>query len=127
MGQLQTTLVSQAGLYDFAINGGAIGTINMGVYIPKFAIVTSFKVAVLTTFVGAGAVIAFGLTPGTSQLLMVNSGVEQFTANAAINGVDLSANPFLATDFLQVTMTISTAALTAGKLKFLINHNTFQL
>lgn len=112
-----------AGLYDFAMDGGAQGSIDMGVFIPEFAVITRFNVTTLTAPVGAGASISFGIS-GSVQLLMVTTGIAAFVINQTLQGVDFNANPQMtgATANVPILMTISGAALTAGKLKFDIEY-----
>lgn len=112
-------------LYDFTADSsaGAIGTINLGWHFPKFCWITSFWVAELVNVTSGGAAtISFGLittdiTPAVSTVnnLMTAQAIANFVAQPLL-GVDLNAAPLRILNTSDLTMSIATAALTAGKL-----------
>ena len=121
----------QAGLYNFDSDptAGAIGTINLGVHIPAFAVITGFWVTELTNVTSGGAAtISFGtITTNSNPVvstvnnLMVATAIAGFTAQP-LRGVDLDATPLRLLVPVDVTMSIAAAALTAGVLQFQIKY-----
>lgn len=117
-------------IYDFAVNGGAISTINLLddegnlAILPKGAIVTRCLVYVATAPVGASGTISLDLLTGAD--LMAATAVASLTLGLLWNGkpVDPAAGaafttkvgPVTAVNGTQVTATIATTAFTAGKL-----------
>ena len=101
-------------LYDFAVDGGLVSTIQMGVFIPNNAIIY-YGVAKVTTALtsGGAATIAVGYTGGTGDLIAALA-VASWSADAVIEGVDLPGASVEATANRQLAVTIATAALTAG-------------
>lgn len=115
--------------YDFAKDGGAIGTITMrslgemGSAVPSGAIVKSGFIQVLTAVTGAGASVA---------LQMESAG--DLTAAAAISGAPWSTTGFkviipqgaasaiLTTAERPLKMVISAAVLTAGKFRLYVDY-----
>lgn len=113
MAKLQTTKKFLAAVYDFAVDAGAVGSINLGIFIPNNAVVTKFFVKTVTAPVGSTATISFGHSSDTDAWMVVN-GTAMFVAGECLPGVDLSANPLEATAARQLQITIGTAVLTAG-------------
>jgi hypothetical protein len=127
MSKLNGTLITLNGLYDFAVDAGAVGTVTIGMYLPKFAVVRSFFTSTITTVTSGGsATIAFGYS-GSTQAFQTTTAIASYTANTSLNGVDLMANPLVLTDFQSIIMTIGTAAITAGKIKMSISYVTFDI
>lgn len=113
MGKIQTKKTLLSAFYSFAIDGGAISSINMGIMIPIFSIVTRFYVRTITAAVGSTATIAFGHSADTDAFMVV-TGEAMFNAGETMQGIDFGANPLLMTAARQLQITIATAALTAG-------------
>lgn len=130
---LNTTQVSYCGRYDFAAdpNAGAIGLVNLSVHLPIFSQITGFWFTELTPFAGAGALLSFG-TITTDQAvpvsvvnnLMVATAIAGFSAQP-LRGVDLDAAPLRILTTIDITMSISVGALTAGVGIFLLKANVF--
>lgn len=103
---------SAAIMYDFATNGGAIGTIELPLTIPDNAVIIGAYVDVLTPPTSAGsATVALGLNTNTDVLAA--------TAIASVTGVVVAkaqAAAFKLTAERKLKVTIATAALTAGKM-----------
>lgn len=124
----------QAFLYDFTADptAGAVGTINLGCHIPKFAWITGFWITELVNITSGGAAtLSFGLittdvSPAVSTVnnLMVATAIAGFTTQP-LRGVDLDATPLRILNTSDVTMSIAVAALTAGKLFGLIEYKEF--
>lgn len=114
MARLQTSKKEIAALYSFAVDGGAVSAINLGIFIPNNAIVTGFRVKTNTAPTSGGAAtISFGFT-GNLVAFMVINGIAAFVAGETLSGVDLKANPLEMTATNQLVISIVTAALTAG-------------
>lgn len=103
------------GQYSFAIDGGAQSTIGLGVWLPVNSVIRGMIAIVRTAPVGAGASLSFGIT-GSTQALLVTTGVAAFLGNTSVPGVDFDLNPLNVLAFSEVTITISGAALTAGRI-----------
>jgi hypothetical protein len=119
--------------YDFAVHGGAQATITLPLELESQSIITSGFVYVDTPCVGSGASIAVGLNTNTD--LLAATGVASFTDNAVLNLIpSTTANisgdghnsgvsnnrPLVLTADRQLKVTISGAALTAGKLAIVL-------
>lgn len=108
--------------YDFAVDGGAIGTFNLSAKanktdLPVGCIVVGHQVLVQTALAGSGASAKIGSTNDDDKYLL----------NADIPGSGLatssaSAEYIAAANEADVVMTVAGAALTAGKLKVLVNY-----
>lgn len=108
-------------VYDFAVDGGAVSSINMGVFIPQFSIIKIGAATVATTLVGATATIAVGYAGATGALIAATA-VASWTADAVIEGVDLSVAMLkVAAGGVQLQVTIATAALTAGRFTYAVD------
>ena len=103
--------------YSFASQGGAIGTVSLGVNLPSGALVTSVTTEVVTAPTSAGGT-------GTIKLVLPTDG--DLTATLTANGSATSLNtldttvPKKATAQRTLSATIATTALTAGVLKFYV-------
>ena|SRR3990167_1169960 len=126
MAKLQTTKRLISAIYDFAVDGGAISSINMGVFIPNNAIVTAFYGKTNTAPVGTSGTIAFGHS-GDTDAFMVVTGVAGFPVSQTFVGVDFSANPLEMTAYRQLQITIATTALTAGVIIVSIEYTEFDI
>jgi len=125
-------LVSQSkvlgGIYDFSNDSGlgAIGTVNLGVFLPQNSIIKRFFVKPINVPTSLGsATLSFVLAGAVNtNTLMVVTAIAAFGTQVVRLGVDFNANPFNTIEQgSQVKMLIATAALTAGKLEFQIEYN----
>lgn len=115
------------GLYDFASDpsAGAVGVVNLGVHIPKFSRIYGCWVTEKTNITSGGAAtLSFGwLETGASAptsgatAFMAATAIASFVLNTPLRGVDLMAAPLQLLISTDLTMSIGTAALTAGKLQ----------
>lgn len=127
MSVLKISQKIQSGLYNFLSDptAGAVGTINLGVHIPAFAVISGFWVTELTAITGgAGATLSFGtITTNSSPVvstvnnLMLANVVANFTAQPLM-GVDLFATPLRILVPVDITMSVAVNPLTAGQLTF---------
>lgn len=104
-------------VYDFAVDGGAVSTINAkGNMLPLGAVVTSVQAVVETAFTSGGsATLSIGDTSSVTKYAAataVGSLVDKFLVTAA--GVP---NQVGAANEQQIVFAIATAAMTAGKLR----------
>jgi hypothetical protein len=126
-------------LYDFSKDGGAISTIALSAKngkstLPLGAVVTSVFAKVITTCTSLGsATVEWGNTTDTDGYSGAGIAVASLTANSVFNGWDNAAallwddtndhpiypNVTAANDSV-FSVTIGTAALTAGKIVFVV-------
>lgn len=108
-------------VWDFSVNGGAIGTMSLGVSLPSKAIVAEVIRDIETTADSTGHT-------GTIQLVLPTDGALEQSALAA-NGSDSgqassggTALPKKATAARALSVTIATAALTVGKIRYFVRY-----
>lgn len=117
-------------VYDFSVKGGAVSTINLvddqgqACVIPKNAIVRDVLVDVLTTPTSGGsATIALGSGQGASTTdLKAALAFGSWTGLVAGIPIGTAATAIKMTADNKPTVTIATAALTAGKLNVHIKY-----
>lgn len=132
-------------VYDFAVNGGTVSTIDLSItdgyaLLPAGATVIGVVARVLTACTSGGsATVEWGNTSDTDGYSGVAIAVASLTANAVFNGAEDATNPsallFNNTNDEEkpyaVTATantqnfvvkINTAALTAGKIAFSVMY-----
>lgn len=106
-------------VYDFTVNGGAISTIPLGVLLPSGSLVWAVTMQVVTAPTSAGST-------GTIKLVLPTDG--DLTALVTANGSAVNLNtvastvPKAATALRNLSVTIATTALTAGKLRFFVHY-----
>lgn len=109
--------------YDFAKHGGAQGAITVGPkLLPRGAIVTQGIIHVKTALVGSGATVALNVL--TSEDVLAATAITSFTLNALLDVVPVgtAATSFRCTAAAQLTVTIATADLTAGKFAVALDY-----
>ncbi|MFN9974319.1 MAG: hypothetical protein ACK58T_30930 [Phycisphaerae bacterium] len=113
--------------YDFAIQGGAIGTVNLRdsdnqlATLPDKAIVLQVYIDEVTNVTSGGsATIAVGLNTTTD--LLGATAIASFTGIIAGVPTGTAATMVKATAARTITATIGTAAVTAGKLNVFIDY-----
>lgn len=111
-----TSLKYGSFIYDFATDGGSVGTKQMGKFLPPNCVVWFGYADVITTFTSTGAALVSVGIGGATNNLIFNTAYTSFTANAIIPGVDRLATPAPITSGSQLNLTIVDFALTAGKL-----------
>lgn len=132
-----------AALYDFAVHGGAVGAIPLRVRVPKGAIIINSILQIVTAPDSAGsATIAISLEsaedilPETAfddppfdgdfglGLARYTPGIDLGSEDGSDTAIDDSAAAafVLATVERELTLTIGTAALTAGKLNIFLQY-----
>lgn len=113
--------------YNFADQGGTIGAINLrgedgkSARLPKGAIIRDCIIDVVTTPVGATATIAIGTGQAANDLKAALA-VASYTGLVACVPVGTAASAIKLTADRTPTMTVATAALTAGKFYVLVDY-----
>lgn len=107
-------------VFDFAVDGGAIGAITPSVSdsIPANALVFGNVINSVTAVTSAGsATVSFGTTAGSSAAsLLAATAKTSFTLDAVLAGLANTA-PFKMSAAGQINLTVAVAALTAGKIE----------
>ena len=121
-------------VYDFAVDGGSVGAINLSAkdnmhVLPLGAVVKSVVMKVVTAFTSGGAAtVAWGPTSDADGYSGTPVAVASLTANAVFRGYEGAAAllwqdtndhplfyPVLVANDSDMKLTIAAAALTAGK------------
>lgn len=116
-------------VYDFAVDGGATGALDLFTA-GSDIVITGFHAYVKTACTSGGsATVICGVTGTTNAFMTTTTGaVASLTANAVIGAVVTEGTPntFAVPRRLasgsKVLMTIGTAALTAGKIEFVLEY-----
>jgi hypothetical protein len=107
--------------YDFAVDGGVAGDISLGVNIPDNAVILGGFVEGITAVTSSGgATIAVKLQSAAD--ILGATGKASFTGTAVLPCAAVLAGPFKCTAARTVTITVATAALTAGKFNVWIEY-----
>lgn len=119
---MNAAVLAQKGEYNFAINGGAVSTINLGVIVPPQSFLSEIQLGVITSLnSGGAATIDFGYSQrgggaAASTNAFTSSGAIGFAsiASTGLAGYKISTTGFILIAY-ELTMTINVAALTAGR------------
>lgn len=129
-------------VYDYSVDGGAVGEIFLSSKankkpIPNGAVVKGVTARVVTALTGesAGSSLAWGNDDAATGYSGAAQLVASFSANAVFNGWDNGAsliwddsndhaiyNPIINTDDGEFSVTIGTSAMTAGKMVFMVEY-----
>ncbi len=124
MGFKNDSIQVQEYTYDFAVDGGATGVYTLSskanvAALPEDAIITKVVTRVVTAFAGSGASAIIGNTASSNAFMAIQA-VASLSEDAVFSDTDVVvAN---AADKQDVIMTVSGGALTAGKLKVLVEY-----
>ena len=114
MKKVASAIKIQSFLYDFSVDGGAIGSLNTKIVVPNNCIITQISSQIIITIVSAGSTIAIGWASN----LLLNS-----FANGDPVGTVNTAQPNNATlQTRQFLFTIGINPITAGKVLTLISY-----
>lgn len=122
---LEFSTQMQSALYNFSVDGGAVGTISFGVKLPANAVVVGIWADVQTAATSGGAA-TYQLQAGSSNLTAATA---FDSATVGINAAGVLAIPVNVSapfDGLKLSsaselkLAIAGAALTAGKVRFLV-------
>lgn len=112
--------LSKEFVYDFAVSGGAVGAIVLGA-LPKFFVPSScLAIAETALTSGGSATVELGSTTTADQLLASSAFTGLDTIGKVLGGAAHSLSQLLVANDLVLAMTIGTAALTAGKVRFVV-------
>lgn len=111
-------------VYDFAVQGGAVGFIDLKSNVPNGAVILRVTYKVDTAFTSGGsATVALGDSNTNARYLAAtaynNAAFTAGTVAAAAIGVPLNVN---AAAKGEVGITVATAALTAGKMHLFVEY-----
>lgn len=116
MANFNGSLKSYNILYDFDIDGGAIGSIPMGLFIPKNVLILNSAFQCITSFSGgAGATFSVGILNDLTAFLGLSSGVVTAAGNTG-NGIYTVRPEIVMTESTEVLFTIGTNIITAGSM-----------
>lgn len=122
-----TTRVKTAvGEYDFAVDGGVVGTINLrGEGVPKDAVVTGGYIEVLTVPTSAGAAtLSAGLEAAAdlADAAVISGAPWSTTGLKSVDPASTGATAFKTTAARRISVVVGTADLTAGKLRVVLRY-----
>lgn len=114
----QGFLLTARAKYDFSVDGGSVATITpvTNVTIPANAVIVATTINSTTAVTSAGsATVAVGTSAGSSSTALLGAtGKASFSSNALLNGDSTFAAPVKLSAAGSITVTVGTAALTAG-------------
>lgn len=124
---VHSNLVTAHAVYSFAVDGGAIATITpaANASIPANAILVSATINSTTAVTSAGsATVAVGVsnTGGSTNSLLAATAKSSFSSNAVLNGATTFTPPLKVTSVGNITLTVATAALTAGVVEVWVQY-----
>ena len=107
--------------YDFAVDGGDVGDISLGVTIPDNAIIVGGFIEGITSVTSGGsATVAVKLQSAAD--VAGATGKATLTGTAVVPCSAVLSTPFKLTAQRTVTITVATAAITAGKFNVWIEY-----
>lgn len=116
-------------VYDFSVDGGATGALDLFTAGSDIVITNAYAYVKTACTSGGSATVIWGVTGTTNAFATTTTGaVANLTANAVLGAVVTEGTPntFAVPRRLasgsKVLMTIGTAALTAGKIEFVIEY-----
>lgn len=112
--------LSESVVYDFSVDGGAVGDVSFGRNLPEGALVTKVISDELTTLTSGGSA-TITLKAGSTALTGAVAFDTGFTGqdNQALAS---SADAIKIASSSELKITIATAALTAGKVRFFVQY-----
>ena len=109
--------------YDFATDGGAVSTIDLGVTIPDNAIALSCIVEKISAFTSGGAATVGLKIEGSGDVINASTAFNNAQYTAAIApATALASAQFKTTAARNVSLEVGAHALTAGKYNFHIEY-----
>ena len=117
---LDQTVNCVSATYDFGVSGGAVSTIVLATLgVPANAVVTQIVIDALTTVTSGGSA-TIQLKAGSTALTDA-VGKASFTGQATL-ALASSATAIKVSAASDLQITIATAALTAGKVRFIVKY-----
>lgn len=107
-------------VYDFAVDTGAVATYDLMTAGADIVIKSAHAYVKTACTSGGSATVSFGITGATTAFVDATAGaVANLTANAVLGAAEA---PLRLASGNKVLMTLATAALTAGKIEFVIEY-----
>lgn len=139
MSQVRNMKHTQEYLYDFSVDGGAQGVIDLSAKagyapLPQGAIVENVSLKVITAVVGSSSTVAVGVTTnadGFMEAIAEGTLVDEYVTSIGVQAGALMWDdtndhkiPFLvnSADDADFQITIATGDLTAGKILFWVDY-----
>jgi hypothetical protein len=118
------------GVYDFAVDGGAVSTIPLrgDSQLPSGVVITNSLIVVQTALTSGGGATVGVSSEGASDIAAAAaiSGAPWSTTGAKRGTLNATATPITTTAARTISAVIGTAALTAGKFYVLVWYVTAQ-
>lgn len=108
--------------YDFAEFGGGVGAIPLGVTLPNKAIITRGFGDIITAFTSTGGTGTIALGANTANDLLAAVDADTLSGDFDLIPVDSVATSVKLTAAREITLTVGTAAITAGKAVFFLQY-----
>lgn len=108
--------------YDFAIHGGAVGAIPLGVTLPAKAIIIRGFGDIITAFTSTGGTGTIALGANTANDLLAAVDADTLAGRFDLIPVGTVATAVKATAAREITLTVATAAITGGKAVFFLEY-----
>lgn len=107
-------------VYDFAVDGGATGAYDVFTAGSDVVITGAHAYVKTACTSGGSATVAYGITGSTTAFVDATAGaVANLTADAVLGAAE---PPIRLASGSKVLMTVGTAALTAGKIEFVVEY-----
>ena len=108
--------------YDFAVHGGAVGAIPLGVTLPNKAIIARAFGDIITAFTSTGGTGTIALGANTANDLLAAVDADTLSGRFDLIPTGTVATMVKATAAREITLTVATAAITAGKAVFFLEY-----
>lgn len=108
--------------YDFAVDGGAVSSIGLGVTIPDNAIIVGGVLDIVTAFTSTGGTGTIALDSEGAGDLLAAVDADTLSGVVALIPVWTAATAIKMTAANELTITIATAAITAGKAVLFVQY-----
>lgn len=114
--KINSTIRSFSALYDFNVNGGAIGTINLGIFFKPNTKFQSWNFYIISNLASdSNSLFSFGLTGISATVMFEPNTYDGYEMGESVYAYNVVSVPSTGS---QLTMSISGADLTAGKILF---------
>lgn len=108
--------------YDFAVHGGGVGAIPLGVILPDNAIIERGFGDIITPFTSTGGTGTIALGANTASDLKAAVDADTLSGIFELIPTGTAASMVKATAAREITLTVGTAAITAGKAVFFLEY-----
>lgn len=108
--------------YDFAVHGGAVGAIPLGVSLPNKAIIQRGYGDIITAFTSTGGTGTIALGANTTNDLLAAVDADTLANRFELIPVGTAVTMVKTTAAREITLTVAVAAITAGKAVFFLEY-----